>query len=960
MLSSQPTKLRSSSETDSLSKQRKKDQVAASNKLPLITRSADGKSKGDQLSRDESAIRPKSGPVEGLVFTSQSSPSPVKPLDFPQKKFAALISPTAKSNSGFDDYYSPISHPTPFISHDNGNDNGQEDNSSSPSSLNKNSIPSDPDTPLGSLSLSYVHGYDGDFTRNGGTKASGKNIFWLSDEIIVYPVATLVILLNIRTGKQFYYKSHTEEVSALTIYPNYHLVASGQMGKDSRLLIWETKSFVTQNDNFSLYSPKGKQIQQRFTPRPIDLLHPPGGGGGGGGGVMDPSLSYHREIFLRNKTRGVMALNFSPDGVLLVALGLEETKPIFIYDWNKNECLATLKLGHVDIFQIGFNPFLFVPLAKNQLPERISGSSDEGGGGGETPMSRYNPTKLPLEDEICCYSLITTMTRGVKFWTLRHVKERNDVVALASNGSQFKGRKIAIPKHKQSWSWKYVLEGNMGVFPKKSNSAPPDMTCYSIIPDESSQSHESGTSRLPRSKILTGGSNGCVYIWQQLEVGNEDTSREDYVPQYWLPRGRLLCVITGVHEGPLLDIDTYLTPIYVPPSTTAPGGGAGQQQQQQRHVMKYLVTTCGKDGILNLWELDGKNTTADVLPMEHVTSINVSSHSPIMGFPRSVQWCGDGHHLIVGTTGNTLCLVRNHKGGGGGSRSALSTGTGIETPSVTGNLQQQQPSSSSSTQFHDLKLDVVVSGHVGRINRVIPHPNQKIYVTIGTDKSIRLWSIRWSKQVAFTRVASNPTSISFLPDGSGVAVGTEIGELLLLTCTYLQRFIETGEEPKHHRKRVKWDLLGRKFIGNKGKGKEPAATAGGGGGNGIKPKNLQSCELTEMKYSPDGEYLAVASRDKSIHFLSVRVSFLFHSFLSLASPLTWAQNGYKKIGICKGHSGVITRIDWSCDSAILQSTDGLRESLMWEVPSGKQWSGQAKDFIWSSWSNPLGPYARVL
>lgn len=823
MLSSQPTKLRSASETDSLSKQRKKDQVAASNKLPLITRSADGKSKSDQLSRDESITRPKSGP-EGLVFTSQSSPSPVKPLDFQQKKFAALISPTSKSKPGYDDYYSPISHPTPFIANDN--ENRQDD-----VSVSKNSV-SDPDGPLGSLSLSYVHGYDGDFTRNGGTKASGKNIFWLSEEIIVYPAATLVILLNIRTGKQLYYKAHTEEVSALTIYSNFNLIASGQMGKDSRVLIWETKSFLFQNDNFSLHSPKGQNLQQRFTPRPVDL-HPPGAAGG----VMDPSFAYHREIFLRNKTRGVMSLNFSPDGVLLVALGLEETKPIFIYDWSKNECLVTLKLGHVDIFQLGFNPFLFIPSTKNQLPERISGSED----GGETPMSRINPTKLPLEDEICCYSLITTMTRGVKFWTLRRVKERTDVVALASNGSQFKGRKIAIPKHKQSWSWKYVLEGNMGVFPKKNSNAPPDMTCYSIIPDES---HESG--RLPRSKILTGGSNGSVYIWQQLEAGNEDTSREDYVPQFWLPRGRLLCVITGVHEGPLLDIDTYLTPTYIPSTTT-----------ENHHIMKYLVTTCGKDGILNLWELDGKTTTSDVLPMDHVTSINISSHSPIMGFPRSVQWCGDGHHLIVGTTGNTLCLIRNHKGGG--SRSALSTGTGTETPSITG-----------QSQLHDLKLDVVVSGHVGRINRVVPHPNQKVYVTIGTDKSIRLWSIQWSKQVAFTRVASNPTSISFLPDGSGVAVGTEIGELLLLTCTYLQKFVETGEEPKHHRKRVKWDLLGRKFIGNKGKGKEPAATAAVGGG--AKPKNLQSCELTEMKYSPDGEYLAVASRDKSIHFLSARVS----------------------------------------------------------------------------------------
>jgi len=107
------------------------------------------------------------------------------------------------------------------------------------------------------------------------------------------------------------------------------------------------------------------------------------------------------------------------------------------------------------------------------------------------------------------------------------------VVALAGNGSQFKGRKIAVPKSKQSWVWKYVLEGNFGLFPKKNTNTPPDMTCFSIITEPA----EPGT--LPRSKILTGGSNGSIYIWQQMEAtpSTIDTSREDYLPQYGYPEG---------------------------------------------------------------------------------------------------------------------------------------------------------------------------------------------------------------------------------------------------------------------------------------------------------------------------------------------------------------------------------------------------------------------------------------
>lgn len=795
MLSSQPSKLRSSSDSASPTKQRKTEPSQFNpTKLPMISRSADSKYKTPHQT-DEDAFRPKSGP-EGILIPN--NPSPIRNLEFHPKKLklTSLKSPTpVKQRNSDSDWNSPFSQP---VSND-----AQDD-----SSIGKNSV-TDNESAIGTLSLSYVHGYDGDFTRNGGTKASGKNVFWLSEEIIIYPAATLVILLNTQSGKQHYYRSHTEEVSALTIHNTLHLVASGQMGKDSRILIWDPRPILQNGPNGS---PKGRQ---KFSPR-----DPP----------IDPSLQYHREIFLGAKTRGAMGLNFSPDGVLLVALGLEETKPIFIYDWSKNECLASVKLGHIDLYQIGFNPYLYVPPAKSHVSD-VSASGDEG----DVNSTRINPTKVPLEDNICCYSLISTMTRGVKFWTLRSIKERNDVVALASNGSQFKGRKIAIPKNKQSWSWKYVLEGNIGVFPKKSNHTPPDMTCYSILPEES----EPG--KLPKSKILTGGSNGSVYIWQQLEAGVEDTSREDYVPQFWFPRGRLLCVITGVHEGSLLDIDTYLTPSSI---------------NQQ---IKYLVATCGKDGVLNLWELDGKPATSDVLPMEHVTAINVSSHSTIIGSPRSAQWCFDGHHLIVGTTGNSLCLVRNH----GPSTTA--------SPAATHSLTDQQ----SSTQFNDLRLDIVISGHVGRINRVVPHPLHELYATVGVDKSVRLWSTKWSKQVAFTRVASNPTCAAFLPDGSGIAVGTEVGEVLILTCTYLQKLLENGEESKPNRKRVKWELLGKKFIGSKSKGKDGnvQAPTGGGGAGGPKQKNqIQSFEITEIKYSPDGEILAVATRDKFIHFLSAKVS----------------------------------------------------------------------------------------
>jgi hypothetical protein len=48
-------------------------------------------------------------------------------------------------------------------------------------------------------------------------------------------------------------------------------------------------------------------------------------------------------------------------------------------------------------------------------------------------------------------------------------------------------------------------------------------------------------------------------------------------------------------------------------------------------------------------------------------------------------------------------------------------------------------------------------------------------------------------------------------------------------------------------------------------------------------------------------------------------------------------------------------VDFSDDGTLLQSTDGARETLYWEVPSGKQISnGRVKGTTWYTWSNPMG------
>lgn len=71
--------------------------------------------------------------------------------------------------------------------------------------------------------------------------------------------------------------------------------------------------------------------------------------------------------------------------------------------------------------------------------------------------------------------------------------------------------------------------------------------------------------------------------------------------------------------------------------------------------------------------------------------------------------------------------------------------------------------------------------------------------------------------------------------------------------------------------------------------------------------------IHEMKFSPDGCYLAVGSNDGQVDIYAV------------------AQR-YKKTGECSKSSSFITHIDWSLDSKFLQTNDGAGAHFFYRMP----------------------------
>ncbi|XP_028923826.1 echinoderm microtubule-associated protein-like 1 isoform X1 [Ornithorhynchus anatinus] len=189
----------------------------------------------------------------------------------------------------------------------------------------------------------------------------------------------------------------------------------------------------------------------------------------------------------------------------------------------------------------------------------------------------------------------------------------------------------------------------------------------------------------------------------------------------------------------------------------------------------------------------------------------------------------------------------------------------------------------------------ITQGHTDELWGLAIHSSKAQFLTCGHDKHVTLWDAS-SHCPIWNKIIEDPAQASgFHPSGSVVAVGTLTG-----------RWFVFDTETK--------DLVTVHTDGNE--------------------------QLSVMRYSPDGNFLAIGSHDNCIYIYGVN------------------DNGrkYSRIGKCSGHSSFITHLDWSVNSQYLVSNSGDYEILYWVPSACKQVVSveTTRDIEWVTYTCTLG------
>jgi WD40 repeat protein len=164
--------------------------------------------------------------------------------------------------------------------------------------------------PKANIELEYVYGYRCFDSR--------QNLYYTENpDEVVYMTAALGVVLNKKFNTQKIYGGgpadrdigHTDDITSLALHPDLKTIATGEVGKNPKICIWQTTN-------------------------------------------PDRSINEFRQD---RDSRAVTCLGFSFDGRLLAAADLHNDHNVRVWDWAKGLKLALVKGGPDRIFDLSWS-----------------------------------------------------------------------------------------------------------------------------------------------------------------------------------------------------------------------------------------------------------------------------------------------------------------------------------------------------------------------------------------------------------------------------------------------------------------------------------------------------------------------------------------------------------------------------------------------------------------------------
>jgi|UniRef100_A0A7S4LG85 microtubule-associated protein-like 6 len=155
------------------------------------------------------------------------------------------------------------------------------------------------EAPSVKLELEHVYGYRARTCRN--------NVYWIDDNTIVYFAAAVGIVHKISNNTQQFFFGHSDDIVSLDYHKKRGLVATGQLGKDPKICVWDVYS--------------------------MEQVHCFSG--------------YHQ--------RAVVDVSFSADGSRLASVGLDDDHSVAVYNIDSGAMVAEAKGGDRRILSVCWN-----------------------------------------------------------------------------------------------------------------------------------------------------------------------------------------------------------------------------------------------------------------------------------------------------------------------------------------------------------------------------------------------------------------------------------------------------------------------------------------------------------------------------------------------------------------------------------------------------------------------------